>query len=154
MDFFGTALYLMRRPNESDEDHQKREEVYTRMESERQQSLVDRGVMEWFIMPGGSRLLVHAEKPDCHEHNCVIHNPSKHSMNQFPLHWRGDRGLMERICPHGIGHPDPDDLAFKERTRGKDHASAESIHGCDGCCGGAYGDSTDEEWHALRSMEG
>lgn len=138
MDFFGTALYLMRRPNETDEDHEKRVETYTKLEGERQQDLVDRGVMEWFIMPGGSRLLVHTEKPDCAEHGCVIHNPSLHAMSQFPLHWRGDRGLMERVCPHGIGHPDPNDIAFKQRTRGESHAYYETIHGCDGCCEGCY----------------
>lgn len=45
---------------------------------------------------------------------------------------------MERICPHGIGHPDPDDIAFKRnRPRfGEDMAKADSIHGCDGCCQG------------------
>lgn len=37
-------------------------------------------------------------------------------------HWRDDRSFMERICPHGVGHPDPDD----------EHA--DPIHGCDGCC--------------------
>jgi hypothetical protein len=131
-------LYLMRRPNETDEEHEKRVATYTKLESERQQRLVDAGTMEWFNM-GGYRLLVHAEKPDCHEHNCVIHNPSTHCMNTFPLHWRGDRGLMERICPHGIGHPDPDDLAFKARTRGVENSSYESVHGCDGCCTGEYG---------------
>jgi hypothetical protein len=53
-------------------------------------------------------------------------------MRDWPTHWRGDRGLMERICPCGIGHPDPDDLAFKESI-GID-AHVEGIHGCCGCC--------------------
>lgn len=130
---YDQLLYLMQRPNESDEAHERRMLAYTKLEAERQQAQVDSGRMEWFTMPGGRRLLVHSEKPDCHEFNCVIHNPSKHAMNTFPLHWRGDRGLMERICPHGVGHPDPDDIAFKLRTRGES-ASYESVHGCDGCC--------------------
>jgi hypothetical protein len=46
-------------------------------------------------------------------------------MRSWPQHWRGDRGIIERVCDHGIGHPDPDD-----RNRDK-------IHGCDGCCVGA-----------------
>lgn len=29
---------------------------------------------------------------------------------------------MERICPHGVGHPDPDDT------------NPDTVHGCDGCC--------------------
>lgn len=61
---------------------------------------------------------------------CVIHNPSEHHMRAWPLNWRDDKGLMERICPHRIGHPDPDDLAFHVRNgRG-----ALGVHGCDGCC--------------------
>ena len=43
---------------------------------------------------------------------------------------------MERICKHGVGHPDPDDLAFKKRIAekfGRDSYD-EGIHGCCGCC--------------------
>jgi hypothetical protein len=25
-------------------------------------------------------------------------------------HWRDDAGKMERICPCGVGHPDPDSM--------------------------------------------
>jgi len=78
---------------------------------------------------------VHSET-GCNGHPCCIHHPSDHSMKDFPMNWRGDRGIMERICPHGIGHPDPDDNAFIRRTRGDKIADAEGIHGCDGCCSG------------------
>ena len=37
---------------------------------------------------------------------------------------------MERVCTHGIGHPDPDHIAFLP----KDKCRWESVHGCDGCC--------------------
>jgi hypothetical protein len=47
--------------------------------------------------------------------------------------WRSDRGLMERECEHGIGHPDPDDLDFKRRVGHRD-VQVLGIHGCDGCC--------------------
>jgi hypothetical protein len=53
-------------------------------------------------------------------------------MVDWPTHWRDDRKLMERICKHGVGHPDPDDLAHKKRI-GLD-VDTISIHGCDGCC--------------------
>jgi hypothetical protein len=43
-------------------------------------------------------------------------------MRRWPQNWRGDRYLIERICPHGVGHPDPDDL------------NPDTVHGCDGCC--------------------
>ena len=67
---------------------------------------------------------------------CCIHKPSDHPMKDFPLNWRGDRGLMERICTHGIGHPDPDDLAHKKRVMAPEAYKnrAYGVHGCDGCC--------------------
>ena len=55
-------------------------------------------------------------------------------MRAFPTHWREDTAMMERICPHGIGHPDPDDLAFRESLGGSIVRRDYSIHGCDGCC--------------------
>ena len=58
---------------------------------------------------------------------CCIHNPSDHHMLTWQQNWRGDKGMMERLCPHGVGHPDPDDL--KVRT-----TSWAGTHGCDGCC--------------------
>lgn len=58
---------------------------------------------------------------------CTIHKRSNHSMRSFPQQWRGDKGIMERVCPHGVGHPDPDDfmIAIKPHL---------GVHGCDGCC--------------------
>jgi hypothetical protein len=63
----------------------------------------------------------------CAREYCTLHNRSDHSMRSFPQHWRSDRAIMERICPHGVGHPDPDE---KKLTKSK----YEGIHGCDGCC--------------------
>lgn len=79
------------------------------------------------------RLITH-DPSKCEGRPCCIHNPSDHSMRDFPQLWRSDRGLMERTCPHGIGHPDPDDIAHKRQTRGEEYARYEAIHGCDGCC--------------------
>lgn len=106
-------------------------------------------------------LKTHA-RGECGGEWCVIHQPSAHRMRTWRLNWREDRGLMERICPgegHGVGHPDPDDIAFKqspeyirrladhyqlhgpdEYPRGyyerlaKENMEAEGVHGCDGCC--------------------
>lgn len=47
-------------------------------------------------------------------------------MNLWPQNWRSDRGIMERICEHGVGHPDPDDPKAGNKY--------EAVHGCDGCC--------------------
>lgn len=84
-------------------------------------------------MVDGVLLTTHG-RAGCAGSSCVIHNPSDHHMASWRRHYRSDRGLMERICVHGVGHPDPDDLAFKASTRGDDFARVEGIHGCDGCC--------------------
>lgn len=94
--------------------------------------------MEPYTTGTGQSLLVH-NKSDCKGAHCVIHNPSEHNMRDFPTHWRQDRYLMERICPHGIGHPDPDDLAYKKiifsKTEvGKRMLKYEGVHGCCGIC--------------------
>ncbi len=69
---------------------------------------------------------------------CCVHKPSDHGLRDAPLIWRSDRGLMERRCPHGVDHPDPDDLAYKRRTMRPEayHNRAYGIHGCcaHGCC--------------------
>jgi hypothetical protein len=80
---------------------------------------------------------VHEVDDSC-ENGCVIHDPSEHPMASFLTHYRTDRQIMERICPHGIGHPDPDSIAFAVKKNGVDFAALELIHGCDGCCAGAY----------------
>lgn len=59
---------------------------------------------------------------------CVIHNPTDHHMRSWEVNWRGDTGVLERICLHGIGHPDPDTVAFRKKY------DIPTIHGCDGCC--------------------
>ena len=66
----------------------------------------------------------------CEGEHCVLHNPSEHHMRSWPTVWRGDKRIMERTCPHGVGHPDPDDLAFHIRNE----RSYVGVHGCDGCC--------------------
>jgi hypothetical protein len=70
----------------------------------------------------------------CAGHPCCVHNPTNHHMYGWRQHWRSDRALMERLCRHGVGHPDPDHLDYVRRSRGGDAAWAESVHGCDGCC--------------------
>ncbi len=79
---------------------------------------------KWIV---GSAVLSNVHLPEkCAGSACVVHNPSNHHMRDWPLNWRDDRGMMERICPHGVGHPDPD----SQRSDG--------VHGCcnDGCCRG------------------
>lgn len=79
----------------------------------------------------GEATLVNVHDADkCAGRHCLVHNPSDHHMRGWPLHWRDDKGVMERICPHGIGHPDPDSAEFLESVG----LGALGVHGCDGCC--------------------
>jgi len=77
--------------------------------------------MEKVTLEGGEEIVAHS-LGDCRGGVCCIHNRSDHHMRGMRQHWRGDAGKMERLCSHGIGHPDPDDL------------SDNGVHGCDGCC--------------------
>lgn len=73
------------------------------------------------------------DKSACAGSACCVHHPSDHPLRDAPLHWREDRGLMERVCEHGVGHPDYDDLAHHMRQYGEE-AEWRGVHGCDGCC--------------------
>ncbi len=87
----------------------------------------------------GNKLVnVHPKSEECLEYGCPIHSPSDHTMKDWPLLWRNDRRIFERIDSEGVGHPDPDTLKFIARTRGQEVADIESVHGCNGMCRGAY----------------
>lgn len=75
-------------------------------------------------------LLITHDALACSGEHCCIHHPSDHHMRGWPMLWRDDTEVMERICPHGVGHPDPDDAAHNRRI-GLDW---KTVHGCDGCC--------------------
>jgi hypothetical protein len=78
-------------------------------------------------------LRVHPASACAKDETCCIHKPSDHHMREWPLNWRGDRGLMERIDPEtGTGHPDPDAVAFHLSNHPNDKYFA--VHGCDGGC--------------------
>lgn len=79
-----------------------------------------------YLVPG---IITHDDS-QCAGEYCSVHNPSEHPLADAPLHWRADRRLMERICVHGVGHPDPDDLAYRRLS----DELADGVHACDGCC--------------------
>lgn len=89
-------------------------------------------VEEYYAKDVG-RIQIHSRRL-CEGRPCVFHNPSDHHMRHLKRNIRYDRAycLVERICPHGVGHPDPDSLAF---VAAKTDSYA-SIHGCCGkrCC--------------------
>jgi hypothetical protein len=46
------------------------------------------------------------------------------------LHWIDFAPLVERVCRHGVGHPDPDSVAWLERQGFGRFGCVD----CDGCC--------------------
>lgn len=85
------------------------------------------------IYPEGIR--VHTLE-QCVGQYCPFHRPSKHKMVEWPMNVRLDRWdfLTERLCPHGIGHPDPDSISYIERNMDHSEVGYTGVHGCDGCC--------------------
>lgn len=93
--------------------------------------------LEPFVLNTGAVLNAHRLE-DCNA-PCPLHAPSDHHMRDWPQVYRyrevdlgfmvyiDNRCIMERTCPHGVGHPDPDDLKIRTGEDG-------GIHGCDGCC--------------------
>ncbi len=78
------------------------------------------------------------DRVQCDPGPCVYHSPSDHRMNTWPTNFRADPfafGLVERLCPHGVGHPDPDSVRWMSEVTGQD---SWGIHGCDLCCVGAH----------------
>lgn len=72
---------------------------------------------------------VHSDT-ECEGRRCIIHRQTHHHMAHWPLHFRQDRFIWERVCEHGIGHPDPDQFDYWVSTG----RTGEAVHGCDGCC--------------------
>lgn len=105
-----------------------------------------------FGVTGFGRVLVHSPERCAQDPNpCVLHSPSTHRMSDWPMVLRLDRGgLIERTCPHGMGHPDPDSLACQIRGYRETYDDPREdfswvgdpsedfswvgTHGCDGCC--------------------
>ena len=86
--------------------------------------------METWERPDGVLMQVHNRGQCDPELHCLVHNPLHTHMDSWPMLWRSDRGIMERTCPHGIGHPDPSQFDYWYIN----DREAEAVHGCDGCC--------------------
>jgi hypothetical protein len=94
-------------------------------------------MMKYELLENSAVQLMAHEPDECKDVNvCAIHNRTNHHMRNFKQFYRFDRGIMERICSHGVGHPDPDDYNIRQ---GND----KGVHGCDGCC---LRFATDEEY--------
>jgi hypothetical protein len=80
-------------------------------------------------------------KTQCAGTYCTLHKPSKHVMRDWPMNLRTDSWaapLIERICKHGCGHPDPDSVTYLESISRKGSKGTWGVHGCDGCCTGNF----------------
>jgi hypothetical protein len=92
------------------------------------------GITEFVI---GDQRITDTHLPSlCAGEKCIFHNPTKHKMRNWPIVLRSS-GLIERQCKHGVGHPDPDSVAWKERWAAEHQPGSVGtwdIHGCDGCC--------------------
>jgi len=80
--------------------------------------------METHQLESGQTLRTH-HADECVGQWCAIHRPMPGPWSSWPRYWRGDRRILERLCPHGVGHP----AAEMAETS----PSWELIHGCDGC---------------------
>lgn len=80
----------------------------------------------------GGKWYVHKRNIDCHVDGCAIHNPSYHPLSGAKQIIRTDKYmLVEDICKHGVGHPNPDSASFLSKKLG---GTSIWVHGCDGCC--------------------
>lgn len=92
------------------------------------------------LLPDGTVLARVHPSARCAGRPCVIHNPTEHSMRDWPIVVRQmwinpttSTLVFERLCTHGTGHPDPDQDAFWTEVGGE-HLG---VHGCCGCCSSA-----------------
>jgi hypothetical protein len=73
---------------------------------------------------------VHHES-ECAGRHCIVHRPLHTHMDNWPVIYRYDRGIFERLdVLTGIGHPDPSQFDYWAES-GQMHLAA---HGCDGAC--------------------
>jgi hypothetical protein len=70
------------------------------------------------------------EPEECVGRHCIVHNPLSTHMDDWPVIYRSDRNLFERVCKHGVGHPDRSQEDYWVETK-QEHMV---IHGCCGCC--------------------
>jgi len=84
------------------------------------------------ISDGRSGELRNVHSPaNCEGRGCAVHDhPSDHSLKAAPMSWHMDRNILERLCTHGVGHPDHDSAIYLASI-GQDY---ENVHDCDGCC--------------------
>lgn len=81
--------------------------------------------------PKVSRLnFVHSQMACAYRH-CAIHGTASiHPLSMEPLIWDDDYQTVQRLCAHGIKHPDKDNVDYFEEIGGFPYVHNQ----CDGCC--------------------
>lgn len=77
--------------------------------------------MEHTLLESG-QVILHHPRTDCIGRWCAIHQPMPGPWNNWPRQWRDDRGILERVCACGVGHP-----------VAEDYGRVDTVHGCCGC---------------------
>ena len=82
----------------------------------------------WWNPKGSRKFYVTHDPAQCFPKPCCVHRPSEHHMKDWPQNYRDDTGVTERVCVHGVGHPDPDQPWPEDAWQW--------VHGCCGerCC--------------------
>lgn len=106
------------------------DEAYLVRVAKAQREAIADGRMEEFQLNTGQRVVVHAKRFCVPLMNCPVHYRMDGSYLNLPMIWRDDVRLFERLCAHGVGHPDPNQFAFWHSI----NQDFKKSHGCDGCC--------------------
>ena len=89
--------------------------------------IVQRTRQRYIQLDPAGRLTVRGHHvADCPD-PCPIHRPTSHHMVTWPPIRRAGADYIERVCPHDLPHPDPDDHHIRA-------AYQQPRHACDGCC--------------------
>lgn len=102
----------------------------------------------WHSLEACDRTRAAAARQGIALNHCVIHNPSAHPLRNWPMTLR-ETNLIERMCPHHVGHPDPDSaraMDFMRYGRINDEFGF-TVHGCDGCCQKPDVETLDVVWN-------
>lgn len=97
-------------------------------------SVFNASTNEWWVN-GTQRFTNIHRTSSCAGENCIVHTPSDCVANRedWAYVFRTD-GRIERMCNHGIGHPDPDQARFLLTANADIYGEWIWIHACDGCC--------------------
>jgi hypothetical protein len=78
------------------------------------------------------------DESQCEAVTCPMHKRTDHHMRGFKQFFLHGWDIVVRVCPHGVKHPDPDDMYAMSSEYAENH-------NCDACC---IRFATEEEYNA------